>query len=249
MDKESFVFGNNQNAYPELIETMFYDQRRIKLWDLHYSRLKKSLSFLKYPIDDYKEKPLFDLCMKKGQEILQGKSGIIRLSLCLKTQQKLSISIKTNPNVHLPKIKNIGISNDLFKNADQYSFLKTNSRAIFDLAKEESEAHHWYDILLKNQYGRITESTISNLFWIRDQQIFTPALAEGCIEGVMRAYLFQQKHLGIIAKKCEEKELKNADELFLTNAVRGIQSINKLGEKELGNQLSEQLIKELNWQN
>lgn len=112
------------------------------------------------------------------------------------------------------------------------------------LAARRARAAGWQDALLLNIDNHIVESTIANVFWIKDRQIFTPPLSDGCVAGVMRRFMLERSGLDIEEQSVTVSELMEADELFLTNAIRGICRVHKLGEKTY----SEKLVKEIEMQ-
>jgi branched-chain amino acid aminotransferase len=76
---------------------------------------------------------------------------------------------------------------------------------------------------------------------ISNGEIFTPPISEGCIAGIIRGLLM--KHLLTQGWKLQERpiaeaDLKNADEIFLTNSLRGIMQVACLDDKELKNNLT-----------
>jgi branched-chain amino acid aminotransferase len=87
---------------------------------------------------------------------------------------------------------------------------------------------------------------------IKDGIIITPALNEGCINGVMRRYLLE-KLTGaghrIVETFVSVPDLENADEIFLTNAINGIRWVQQLGNKRYANKITagiyNQLIKKI----
>lgn len=90
------------------------------------------------------------------------------------------------------------------------------------------------DALLLNTKGRIVESTHSNIFFVKGNTLITPALKEGCTAGTTRkAVLNIAEEMGMVVKKkkCDMKLLEEADEVFLTNAIRGIQWVRKFKKK------------------
>jgi len=64
--------------------------------------------------------------------------------------------------------------------------------------------------------------------------IFTPALTEGCVSGVVRRHLLM-KLPGVEEKEIDVDWLMGSDEIFLTNAVSGVRWVEKWGEKTYGN--------------
>jgi branched-chain amino acid aminotransferase len=85
-----------------------------------------------------------------------------------------------------------------------------------------------------NQYERIADTTIANLFFIKDGQIYTPAIEEGGVAGVMRNYLITQfRNSGL---KVEEgaytiNDVEQGDEVFLSNAIHGIKWVKSFRNK------------------
>ncbi len=75
------------------------------------------------------------------------------------------------------------------KTADDFSLLKTNSCLPYTMAALFARQHQLNDALVLNASGRIADSSIANVFIIKNEAISTPPLAEGCISGVMRRFV------------------------------------------------------------
>ncbi|MEO5562581.1 MAG: aminotransferase class IV, partial [Chitinophagaceae bacterium] len=84
-----------------------------------------------------------------------------------------------------------------------------------------------------NEHERIADAGIANVFLIKNKTIITPPLIEGCVGGVMRKYLLEK--IGSTYKIKEEPitidMVLEADELFLTNAVKGIRWVKQFRNK------------------
>jgi branched-chain amino acid aminotransferase len=83
---------------------------------------------------------------------------------------------------------------------------------------------------------------------IRDNEFYTPALHQGCINGVMRRYLIDAlKELNYVVHQEEivEDDLVSADELFLTNAVKGIMPVNTFKGKQFNNSITSGIYERL----
>ncbi|MBI2081992.1 MAG: aminotransferase class IV [Deltaproteobacteria bacterium] len=82
--------------------------------------------------------------------------------------------------------------------------------------------------LLMNQSGRLTEGASSNFFLVKKGVLITPPLSEGLLPGVTRDVIirlakkikipFQEKPVTI-------KDLRNADEIFVTSTLKGVMPI------------------------
>lgn len=121
----------------------------------------------------------------------------------------------------------MGIAAGLAKSPDQLANLKSCNALIYAIAARMARQHQWNDALIANTAGSIIESTIANIFWIKDEQIFTPPLAAGCVAGVMRRHIIG-RNAGITEKTLLLPELLQADEVFLTNAIKGIRWVGSI---------------------
>lgn len=97
------------------------------------------------------------------------------------------------------------------------------------------------DCLLQNERGNIIESSSGNLFIVSNGVLYTPSLADGCVGGVMRAQVINLALAnGIKVYECalNPQNLLAADELFFTNAVRGIQWVGAYRTKRYTHRMS-----------
>lgn len=80
------------------------------------------------------------------------------------------------------------------------------------------------DAVLYNN-GYVSETSSANIFIVEKQKIFTPPLSAGCVDGIMRKRVIRlagELKLNFSEKKLKSKDLIQADEIFLTNSLRGI---------------------------
>lgn len=120
---------------------------------------------------------------------------------------------------------NVGLSEHVRIPVDAYSNFKTLNAARYVAAAREAAANGWDDALVLNSSDRICEATSSNAFWWLGDRLCTVPLSEGCVAGVMRAVVLENcRALGYTVQEnsITFAALQQADEIFLTNAVRGI---------------------------
>lgn len=120
----------------------------------------------------------------------------------------------------------LGIARGVSKNADLIANLKSCNSLIYALAANQADENKWNDALLLNTSGRIAESTIANVFWIKDSRVFTPPLSEGCVAGVMRQHLLSR--IEVTEQPLTMDLLAGADEVWLTNAIRKIRWVQQI---------------------
>ncbi|MEI7594561.1 MAG: aminotransferase class IV [Bacteroidota bacterium] len=116
---------------------------------------------------------------------------------------------------------------------------KTSSSLIYILASLYRKEMGVDDILILNSDYKIVEANSSNVFCVKDKVIYTPHLSSGCIDGVFRKNLIESINQSG-EYQIEEAELsidfaKSADELFITNVVRGIQWVEQFQNKSFVN--------------
>ena len=142
-----------------------------------------------------------------------------------------------------------GIYQDMAKQISPLSQFKTCSSLFFVLAGLAKKENGWGDILVTNQEGRIIEGLSSNLFWIKENKIFTPLVSSGCVDGIMRREVIRLSHdLGFPVMETRGatlNELLEADELFLTNSTQGIRWIVGLNDQRYYLKITRQLAMNL----
>lgn len=142
-----------------------------------------------------------------------------------------------------------GIYQDMAKQISPLSQFKTSSSLFFVLAGLVKKENGWGDILVTNQEGRIIEGLSSNLFWIKENKIFTPLVSSGCVDGIMRREVIRLSHdLGFPVMETRGatlNELLEADELFLTNSTQGIRWIVGLNDQRYYLKITRQLAMNL----
>ncbi len=131
----------------------------------------------------------------------------------------------------------IDIYQKVRKSCDTFANLKSASFLGYSMAARYAKQQKLNDCLVLNEFGRIADSSIANVFIVRGTSITTPPLSEGCVDGVMRRYLLQELRSVILEngfdlaeQPCTSEDLAMADGLFLTNAIRGIRWVKQCGQ-------------------
>lgn len=231
LPEQQFVLHVDNPAFRSgagLIETMLWENGQVRFWPEHFERLTASAGRLKWNWKRIERISLLDSIRALiARNNITGKC-MLRLQ-AFPEAGDTGFILETLSFPETDRQNRVGIVRGLVKNTDAYSDLKTSSRLIYHIARREAEDRGWTDALILNREGRIVESTIANIFWIRNKQAFTPPLNEGCVAGVMREQILSGKmtiqHLPVSEKALTIDEARSADQLLLTNAVRGIRRI------------------------
>lgn len=137
-----------------------------------------------------------------------------------------------------------GVYEEVKKSCDILSNLKHNNYLPYILAALKAKKEKWNDAILLNTYGRICDTTIANIFLIQDAVIYTPALSEGCVAGVMRKKIIQELikfQFKLTEKEISRDDLLNADEIFFTNSMYNLRWVQRIGNKEFSNAISRKI--------
>ena len=143
---------------------------------------------------------------------------------------------------------------ELFKDAyvtkQLLSTLKSNNKLIQITGSIFAHENGYDNCLLLNDEKNIVEALQGNIFMFKDNQLITPPVLDGCLNGIMRKQVLAiaQKMEGfeVVEKSISPFDLQKADELFITNVIKGIQPITKYRKKEYTNNLAKQIFDRLN---
>jgi len=123
------------------------------------------------------------------------------------------------------------------KSCDRFASLKTSQFLPYAMAARWAKQHHCNDAIVFNAHNRVADTTIANLFILKNGQVITPPLSEGAVDGVMRRYLLQKLHANqypVAEKPVTVEDLQSAEEIFLTNVISGIRWVKLLDKNEYG---------------
>ena len=138
----------------------------------------------------------------------------------------------------------VDIYRDVAKSCDRFSSIKSNNYLPYVMAALFAKDKKFDDCFILNTHGRVSDSTIANVFWIEDEVIYTPPLSEGGIAGVMRRHLLEtlpRRGYRVLEKVLEVDNLESADELFLTNAIAGIRWVKQFRGREYTTSIAAEL--------
>jgi 4-amino-4-deoxychorismate lyase len=82
------------------------------------------------------------------------------------------------------------------------------------------------EAVLLNERGEVASAASANIFWRRGDRLYTSAHEAGCRRGIVREFVLAQG--GVEEGHFALDQLLGADEIFLTNSLRGIVSISEL---------------------
>jgi len=253
-DNRGYRYGDG------LFETMKVTEGRICLEAYHFERFFSGLQLLQFVIPPsltagHVRDQVIELCKKNDCT----DSARVRLSAYrgnggLYEDTALQYIIESWPLAGMHPFDETGLIAGVYphaqKSCDTFSNLKSANYLPYVMAARYATANRWNDCLVLNQYGRVADATIANLFITTNNIILTPSLSEGCVNGVMRRHLLQQLpslpgNYEVREQELTIEDVLQADEVFLTNAIRGIQWVKQVADKTYGNAQTRQINNEL----
>lgn len=130
-----------------------------------------------------------------------------------------------------------------YKTIDIFSSLKHTERNIYTKANAYAASLDFDTALVLNENKTIADADIYNVFMIKGNCVFTPPLSCAPVAGVFRSLLLNIPSLKIVEQAITLEDLYQADEIFLTNAIRGIQWVNCFDDKILASTQTQELFK------
>jgi branched-chain amino acid aminotransferase len=144
----------------------------------------------------------------------------------------------------------VDIYKDFYISKQLLSTLKTNNKIIHVTGSIYASENDLQNCLLLNDDKNIVEALNGNIFMFKDNILSTPPITEGCLNGIMRKQILEIAKtiagITIIESSISPFDLQKADELFITNVIKGIQPITKYRKKEFEIKLSKEILTKLN---
>lgn len=200
-----------------IFETLRAENGRCALLDRHLCRLKAAARALNLPLPDGCENQI-------KQYIADLPDGAFRIKALLSSD---GISLSRAVLNRLTDKQRVIVSPVVLPARNYLRRFKTTHRALFDQAWQTAETQGAFDSLFFNSDGILLEGGRSNVFVKHRGQWLTPSLDLDILNGIMRQAVLDepQKYLHtnqVIETHITQKTLQEAEEIRLSNALRGV---------------------------
>lgn len=193
-----------------LLETILWTpQEGYFLLDRHLRRLAESADYFDYSFD------IEEITNQLRQRELDFQDAPQRIRL--RVASNGSTIIET-----LPLIENFSspvrlrLAREPVNSADIFLYHKTTRRNVYEAAIQSTGDCD--DVILWNERGELTESTVANLVLEIDGRLVTPSVDSGLLAGTFRAHLLEQRT--IREQVVTMHDLKRSSKIYLINSVR-----------------------------
>jgi branched-chain amino acid aminotransferase len=144
----------------------------------------------------------------------------------------------------------VDLYKDFYITKQLLSSIKTTNKIINITGSIFANENGLDNCLLLNDSKNVVEALQGNIFMLLGNKLVTPPVSEGCLNGVMRKQILSlAKKLGnleVVEEVISPFDLQKADELFITNVIKGIQPITQYRKKAFSTNVSVELLAKLN---
>jgi branched-chain amino acid aminotransferase len=253
----AFLYGDG------VFETVKIVNSKILFLEDHYFRLMASMRVVRMEIP-----------MNFTMEYIEEQILSLAVTNDLSSSSRARITVFRNDGgYYLPKVNTVsflihtvGIEEVLYSfNQEKYevdlfkdfyvtkqllSSIKSTNKMLNITASIFASENGYDNCLLLNDNKNVVEAIQGNLFMLTGNKLITPPVSEGCLNGVMRKQILElakkMVDLEVIEEVISPFDLQKADELFVTNVIKGIQPITKYRKKEFDVVIAKALLERLN---
>ena len=144
----------------------------------------------------------------------------------------------------------VDLYTDFYISKQLLSSIKKKNKLLNITASIFASENDLDNCLLINESKNVVEALQGNLFMLKGTTLVTPPVSEGCMNGVMRKQVLSLarniENLEVVEGVISPFDLQKAEQLFITNVIKGIQPITKYRKKEYSIDFSRLMIQKLN---
>jgi len=253
----AFLYGDG------VFETVKIINNKILFLEDHYFRLMSSMRVVRMEIPmnftmEYLEEQILSLVNKSAlAESSRARITVYRNDGGYYLPQSNTVSFL----IHAIALENtlysfekkeyeVDLYKDFYVTKQLLSSIKTTNKIINITGSIFASENGLDNCLLLNDSKNVVEALQGNIFMLLGNKLITPPVSEGCLNGVMRKQILSLakkiENLEVVEEVISPFDLQKADELFLTNVIKGIQPITQYRKKTFGTNVSVKLLDKLN---
>jgi len=226
---EGLFFGRG------VFETILWKDRPVFLNE-HLERLKKSM-------EEIGLLPLEEKILREYLDKLDIKDKGLKI-----TVTPLNIIITQREIPYKEEDYNRGMTLTISKvrrnSTSRLCYIKSTCYIENLIEKENAKKIGYDDVIFLNEKGYVTETSCANIFIVKNKEIFTPKINDGLLDGIIRRKIVE--NFNVKEKNITIEDLKETEEVIITNSLIGIMSIKKIDNiKYSGERMNNILIKKL----
>ena len=260
----SLLTNNRAFLYGDAVfETLKIVDSKVLFLEDHYFRLMSSMRVIRMEIPmnftmEYFEELILELVIaKKIQTSARARITIFRNDGGYYLPKTNTVSFLVNAEILLDplylldqKEYVVDLYTDFYIPRQLLSSIKTTNKILNVTASIYADENGLDNCILLNDSKNVVEALQGNIFMLKGAKLVTPPVSEGCLNGIMRKQILslarKMEKLEVVEEVISPFDLQKADELFITNVIKGIQPITKYRKKEFVIDLATELTQKLN---
>jgi branched-subunit amino acid aminotransferase/4-amino-4-deoxychorismate lyase len=211
------------------------------LWRKHWLRLIDNAKKINVNLSKYSEQTVKQSLTEiiTANKITNGRTRLTFFDESLisiwQTEQKSQTSFLIN-TAHFREVsKQLRLTVSPFRtsSASPLSGVKSCNYLENILALQTAQAKGFDEAIRINERNEVVSACMSNIFWLKDNRVFTPSIDTGCLAGTTREFILE--NYTVCEKQAKLNELNESDAIFLTSAGIGIAQVFEFQEKKFLN--------------
>ena len=256
-NNRAFLYGDG------VFETVKIINNRILFLEDHYFRLMSSMRILRmeipmnFTMEYFEEQIKLVVNTNNSSDVVRARITVYRNpgGYYLPETNTISFLIHSLPlenkfySINSREYE-VDLYKDIYVSKQLLSTLKTTNKVINITASIYAKENDLQNSLLLNEDKNVVEAVQGNVFMLMDNKLITPPISEGCLNGIMRKQILalakKMDKIEVVEEAISPFDLQKANELFITNVIKGIQPITKYRKKEYKTAFSQKVLNLLN---
>lgn len=209
-----------------VFETILMKGHQPILLEEHLTRLNKGLETLNIA------QVLNETDVRNELKKLQAENCVLRISV-----SDENILYTTRPMTYKKEHYEKGFSlkvSEITRNPKSHiTYIKSFNYMDNGIERQNALDAGFNEVLFLNSEGFVAEASTSNIFFIKDNLIYTPSVECGLLEGVLRNWVMA--HYPVIEGKFTLEQVLNAEGVFLTNSLMGVMKVCQIDDTPISN--------------
>lgn len=198
----------------------------------HLNRLNRACQFFGLPqVTNYQ---VMSFIEKEANTV----PYVLRITV---TPKNIFTTTRNHPYLHFNRDMTVTISPLKRNPKDLFVYRKSIQYYQNIFEKQRASSKGFDEVLFLNTQNEVSEGSVSNIFWITNDTLYTPSIGCGLLGGVMRDWVITQTktlQIPIVKGHFSIEQLQKADYVFITNSLLGIQPVSQIENIYYNNQKS-----------
>lgn len=219
--------------------TIAIHNKKLFLYEKHWDRLAGSAKKLRIDISAFNKESLLER-LNELISVNEDEEGLARITFFDGSLEgpwqrnagdgQAHLLITTRASGRAAKETRLALSPYTLNSRSPLTGIKSGNYLENLIALNEAKSLGYDEAMRINERGEVTGCCMSNVFWIKNGEMFTPSLSTGCLPGTTREFILESL---TCTETVETPEgLKNIDGMFLTSAGLGVARVAMFGERE-----------------